>query len=317
MPAITATAPGKIILFGEHAVVYGRPAVAIPVAQVRARAVVMPAPLSPPGQVLIEAPDLNLDSRLENLPEDHPLGLAVRQVLNHLGIARPPACTIRVSSTIPIAAGLGSGAAITAALSRALAEFLGEQLPDSIVSALAFEVDKLYHGTPSGIDNTVIAYGMPVFFIRQQPIELLQVPAPFTVVIGDTGIRSPTAVPVGELRQRWQLNPAEIEPLFDAIGQIAVEARYLIEAGQPEQLGVLMNDNHAFLQELGVSSPELDLLVESALQAGARGAKLSGAGKGGNMIALVDDEMAEAVASRLRANGAVRTMITTVSGGNP
>ncbi len=143
MPAITITAPGKIILFGEHAVVYNRPAIAAPLAQVRARAVAMAEPRWVPGRVMIQAPDLNRQSFLDDLPQSDPLALAIRLVLSETGIVRFPACTLRVSSTIPMAAGLGSGAAVSVALIRSFSQFLGHPLSDERVSALAYEVDRI------------------------------------------------------------------------------------------------------------------------------------------------------------------------------
>ena len=312
MPAISATAPGKIILFGEHAVVYGRPAIAVPVSQVQARAVVMAAPGRPAGEVLLQAPEVGLQARLDDLPDSHPLALAVRSVMAELGLERLPACTLRVTSTIPVAAGLGSGAAVSAAVVRALAAFLGHPLDNGRVSALAYEVEKLHHGTPSGIDNTVVTYALPVVFRRGQPVETLRLPTPFTVVIGDSGVKSPTGVAVGDVRRAWQAEPARYEALFDQIGEIVQQARRRIEGGHPEQLGALMDANQASLQQMGVSSPELETLVEAARAAGGAGAKLSGGGRGGNMIALVTPETAEAVADGLRRAGAVRTIITQV-----
>lgn len=312
MPAITATAPGKIILFGEHAVVYGRPAIAAPVSQVQARAILIAQPRAPAGEVQLQAPDIGLEARLDELPETHPLAVAVRSVLAELGLERSPACALRVTSTIPVAAGLGSGAAVSVAVIRAFATFLGHPIAAKRVSALAYEVEKLHHGTPSGIDNTVVTYALPVVFQRGQPVEILRLPAPFTVVIGDTGIHSPTAVAVGDLRRAWQAEPAHFEALFDAVGKIVQQARQAIESGAPEELGALMDANHGYLQQMGVSAPALDRLVEAARAAGASGAKLSGGGRGGNMIALASPERAQTVADALREAGAVRTIITQV-----
>ena len=208
MPAFSAYAPGKIILFGEHAVVYGQPAVAAPVSQVKARAVVNANLRGLPGSVRIQAPDVGEDAELASLPANHPIGLAVRSVLALLKIQAPPACTLKVTSTIPIAAGLGSGAAVSVAVLRAFSAYLGRPLKDEQVSELAFEVEKVHHGTPSGIDNTVITYGKPVYFIKGKPIEMLKVPVPFTIVIGDTGIASPTAAAVGEVRQAGKAKKA-------------------------------------------------------------------------------------------------------------
>ncbi|HWQ84784.1 MAG TPA: mevalonate kinase [Anaerolineales bacterium] len=312
MPAFTATAPGKIILFGEHAVVYHRPAVAVPVNQVQARAVVLPDPRAPRGRVWIQAPDIQVDSPLDELPESAPLARLVHIFLEHFSIDHLPACTLRVSSTIPIAAGMGSGAAISVACLRALAAFIGSSLPPEQVSALAFEIEKMYHGTPSGIDNTVVTFGQPVFFVRDQPIEILSLDKPFMLVIGDTGVRSPTSGPVEAVRRAWKADPGRYEALFDQAGEIARSARNLLESGDPARLGSLMNANQQLLVEMGVSSPELDHLVQAAQDAGALGAKLSGAGWGGNMIALVDPGRAEQVSAALHQHGAVNTLITRV-----
>jgi mevalonate kinase len=312
MPAITSTAPGKVILFGEHAVVYGHPAIAIPVNQVQARAIVMPEPRRPRGQVRIQAPDIHLEAIFDDLPSYHPLSRTIAGVFKELKLLTPPACTVRVTSSIPQAAGMGSGAAVSVAIIRALSTFLGRPLPPERVSALAYEVEKLHHGTPSGIDNTVITYAMPVYYVRDQPIQILRLAAPFTLVIGDTGVRSPTAVAVGDLRQAQQANPAPYDALFVSIGEIVQQARQVIENGTLSKLGSLMDQNHACLQQLGVSSAELDHLVEVARSGGASGAKLSGSGRGGNMIALATPETAPSISQALLNAGAAQTLITTI-----
>jgi mevalonate kinase len=312
MPAFSASAPGKTILFGEHAVVYGRPAIAAPVDQVRARVFVSANPRGASGEVLVQAPDIGLEAYLDDLAENHPLGLAIRETLAALGVRRLPACSVRISSTIPVAAGLGSGAAVSVAIIRAVANFAGSPLPDETVSTLAYQVDKLYHGSPSGIDNTVITYARPVYFVRGQQIQMLSLPEPFTIVIGDTGVQSPTSAAVGDVRDAWQADQGHFEQLFDEVGRIAQAARQAIEAGRPEDLGELMDQNHALLYDIGVSSPELEQLVWAARLAGAQGAKLCGGGRGGNMIALVEETNALAVAQKLAENGAVRTIITTI-----
>ena len=306
---ITSSAPGKIILFGEHAVVYGRPALAVPVTQVRATATVTE---NPHGGIWIDAPDVSLRAELSTLPSDHPLAAVINGVFSALGISTFPPLTIHFESTIPVASGLGSGAAVSVAAIRALSSFLGRPLPDEQVSALAFEVEKLHHGTPSGIDNTVVTYAKPVYFVKSQPIATLRVGAPFTVVIGDTGVPGPTKVAVGDVRKLWEAEPARWEKIFDAVGGIVRRARRAIENGDISTLGPLMNENHKLLQEMTVSSTELERLVDAARSAGADGAKLSGAGRGGNMIALIEKENAPALARALISAGAKRTIVTHV-----
>lgn len=307
-----ASAPGKVILFGEHAVVYGRPAIAVPVTQVQATAAIAPAP---PGSGLsIVASDLKRSIALSSASEDEPLAAAARFTLEHLAVPIPDAA-ITIRSTIPIASGLGSGAAVSTALVRALASFSGSTLSADEINTLVFEVEKIHHGTPSGIDNTVIAYEQPVYFVRKQQSSekvRLNIGAPFTLLIADTGKSSPTKRVVGRVRRAWQRQKARYEVLFDQMGDIVDEARRAMEAGDTGALGSLMDENHDLLIELGVSSPKLDELVDAAHFAGALGAKLSGAGQGGNMIALVEEEFADEVMEELKEAGATRVICTRV-----
>lgn len=305
-----ASAPGKVILFGEHAVVYGQPALAVPVTQVQVE--VRIDRIFSPG-IRINAPNIQLNERLEALAPSHPLAATVRNTLTALEAGSLSGVTILIRSTIPVASGLGSGAAVSVAMIRALAKYLKKPLTDEQVSALAFKTEKLYHGTPSGIDNTVVTYAKPVYFIKGHPIEVLRVKKPFTILIGDTGVPASTKESVRDVRVQHHKNPERYETLFATIGSISRTACQLIENGMPESFGPLMDENHAMLRSMGVSSPELDHLVEAARQAGALGAKLSGGGRGGNMIALVPPEKAGAVAKSLKEAGAVNTIITKVS----
>jgi mevalonate kinase len=327
----SASAPGKIILFGEHAVVYGRPALAVPVTQVHADVEVLD---SFKDGIWIDAPDINLHAELNSLPSDHPLAAVINKFFPHpdpsprealpKGAGRGKkgeGIEIKISSTIPVASGLGSGAAVSVALIRALSAHLSRPMTNEQVNALAYEIEKIHHGTPSGIDNTVIAYGKPVFFVKGQPIETFRVGKPFTIVIGNTGISAPTKKAVGDVRVLWKADKAHWEKVFDKIAEIVKKAKEKIENGELEGLGDLMNQNHALLQEMTVSSPELDRLVNAARKAGALGAKMSGGGRGGNMIALVRPEIAEAVSKHalseveasLKEAGAKNTIITTIN----
>ena len=309
MPVTTSSAPGKIILFGEHAVVYGRPALAVPVTQVQATATVSE---NSRGGVMIEAPNINLSADLSSLPSDHPLVFVINSVFSTLKISNPPACTVYLQSTIPVASGLGSGAAVSVAIIRALSGFLGKPLPDEKVNLLAFEAEKLYHGTPSGIDNTVVTYAKPVYFILKKPIKTFHVGAPFTIMIGGTGISAPTKDSVVSVLKLWQADKPRWEKVFTRVGEIVWNARQAIERGDVAELGRLMDANHALLQEMTVSCVELDDLVEAARKSGALGAKLSCGGRGGNMIALVEKDNAPAVARALSSAGAKRTILTQV-----
>ncbi len=304
-------APGKIILFGEHAVVYGRPAIAAPVTQVRARAEIYPA-----TTCTVEAVDLHRRVEVARAPGDDPFARMVRLVCQALDEPLPP-WRIVVTSEIPIAAGLGSGAAISAAIGRAMLAAFAAAMPLAELSALVYEVEKLHHGTPSGIDNTVVVYERPVWFVRGQPPQPFAVARPIHLLIADTGVPSPTKIAVRDVRRAWEQDPARFEALFDNVGDIARQARAAIEAGDIPALGPLMDANQALLAQMGVSSPELDRLIQAARRAGALGAKLSGAGRGGNMIALVREGDAARVARALEAGGATRVLSTTIGPANP
>jgi mevalonate kinase len=306
---VKASAPAKIILFGEHAVVYGRPALAVPVTQIHAEVEVTDSARS---GIWIDAPDIALHNELNTLSSDDPLASVIHNLFFKLGIHPFPSLEIKITSTIPVASGLGSGAAVSVALIRACSGHLGHELTDEEVNGFAYEIEKLHHGTPSGIDNTVVTYAKPVYFIKGQPIETFKVGRPFTVVIGDSGISAPTKESVRDVRKLWDADRTRWEGVFDRVGEIATKAKILIENGNWPELGALMDQNHTLLQEMTVSSPEIDKLVKAAGKAGALGAKLSGGGRGGNVIALVGPERTQAVSSALIESGAQRVIITTV-----
>ncbi|MBI4788005.1 MAG: mevalonate kinase [Chloroflexi bacterium] len=304
----TSTAPGKVILFGEHAVVYARPAIAAPVFQVQAQATIA---ATERDRVEIDAPDIARRYDLESAAPEDPIAAIIRLTCAQLGV-EPKRFSVRVSSSIPVARGLGSGAAVSVAVARALMAFFNFALSADQVSALAYQVEKLYHGTPSGIDNTVIAFAQPIYYVRGQPFESFRVARPFLIAIADTGIASPTKIAVGDVRRAWEQDRARYEALFDEIGSIARAARRAIESGDVGALGPLMNANQEQARAIGVSSPEIEKLIAAALGAGGRGAKLSGAGRGGNIIALIEEGTRPAVEHTLLAAGAARVVITEV-----
>ncbi|MCA9906360.1 MAG: mevalonate kinase, partial [Anaerolineae bacterium] len=279
------SAPAKIILYGEHAVVYGKPAIAVPVPLLRAFAVTRSAE---PGQgLIIRAIDSGHDLPVNLAAEvDNALVEMAQRVLRHLN-APPPDTIIELRSDIPVASGLGSGAAISAALARAIAACCGYTLTNEDLNMLVYAAEQRYHGTPSGIDNTVIVYEMPILFRNQSDFEPFHARVPLHILIGDTGVRAPTRESVGDVRKLYEQNRSEIQKKLDAIGERVEIARQALETGDVSAAGRLMVENHRLLRDLTVSSPELDRLVQAALAVGAIGAKMSGGGRGGNMIALV------------------------------
>lgn len=321
---ISATAPGKVILCGEHAVVYRRPAIALPLPGVRATATISDAPAG--SGVLWQAPDLGASWTAAEAAEPTDPADGPRQALaalfalttRRLGLASDADLVVRLSSAIPIAGGLGSGAAIGAALVRALAAYAGAELPSAEVAALVWESERFFHGTPSGIDNTVVSYEQAIWYVRgagEPPapplIEPLHVGASINLVVGDTGVRSPTRETVGRVREGWRGDRQRYESLFDAIAGTVYAARSYLAAGDAAALGRALDHNQSLLEQLGVSSPELDRLVAAARSAGAYGAKLSGGGGGGVMLALADAQGSERVVRALYQAGAVRVLTTS------
>lgn len=299
-----ASAPGKVILFGEHAVVYGRPAIAAPVSQLRATAICEKS-----AETMLIAPDLGIKRPLSQSSTNDPLTATIHHFQRAANLPDLPPFSLTVSSQIPIASGLGSGAAISAAIVRAMAVFCGvaNLATDSWVCDLTYEIEKLHHGTPSGIDNTVVAYEKPVYFMKATPqnlVETFTVKRPLRILIADSGVTSKTIDVVSDVRQQWLGQTAVFNQLFDNCAAITIAARTAIATGDLAEIGRLMNENHRLLQKMTVSAPILDTLIAAAMDAGAMGAKLSGAGRGGNVIALVDEGMETAVSQALLANGA-------------
>lgn len=343
LPIVQATAPGKVILVGEHAVVYGHPAIAVPVRQTVATATVTAGTGTPgtgnaPGLTLVAA-DIDrvwhldawpawVDHALatyaaEDIPEHAPLILVAYRTLRALGYAVspcavPPSWQVTLTSQIPIAGGLGSGAALCAALARALWQMAQAETPrlsdpdPEQISQIVFAAEQIYHGTPSGIDNTVVSYDRPVWFRKGAPPQVFTPAAPFILAIADSGTPGSTRATVAHVRQLHQANPARIDAMFAQIANLVQAAKTALEAGAPAKLGAIFDANHAHLQQLEVSTPALDRLVAAARAAGAGGAKLSGGGGGGNLIALVTEQNAQAVARALSAAGAPRVILTRV-----
>jgi mevalonate kinase len=314
MPVISSSACAKLILLGEHAVVYGQPALAIPFSGLKVRCVIEPWINGPTGTLQIKARELQLNQPLQVLPEDNFLRKAVELVLAELGVSQTPTCKLTIYSDIPISAGLGASAAIAVAAMRALSAFLGHPLEKETLNRLAFETERLMHGNPSGIDNTVIVYEQPILFRKGEVIEFVYPSKNLHFLIADSGIKKATADTVAYLAQQRERNPQFIEAALAEIGRIALFGRKAFEQGDLSALGDAMNANQALLKQLDLSCEALEKLIVAARQAGALGAKLTGGGKGGNMLALVTPETQEAVRKALLSAGAVSIYQTNLKG---
>ena len=307
-----ASAPAKIILVGEHAVVYGQPAIALPLPQVRAYAEYHAC-----DQALTVVAENNRQRLFCWSKEDEcphaPIAAMIRLTAQFFGLSDLRG-EILLRSDIPIASGLGSGAAVSAALGRAVAALLNRELSDGALNELVYEIEKLHHGRPSGIDNTVVVYEKPVYYVKGKSLEFIDVPASLQLAVADSGIAALTRDTVADVRAQYLRQPQPTRSLLENIGRLAKQARIEVETGQIRQLGKLMTENHELLRRLNVSSPPLDRLVEAAIEAGAYGAKLSGGGRGGTVIALVDDRRLPAVKAALTAADAKNVVTSSVAG---
>lgn len=312
---IESSAPGKLILCGEHAVVYNQPAIALPVEAVQATAQVQRS--GNETGIVVDMADID-DRWVAEPHATQPLARLVIQTLEALEITNPPSLHITLRSTIPIASGMGSGAALGAALVRALAGYFRKPLDAAQISALVYESERGFHGTPSGIDNTVVSLSQPIFYQRQPEgpprIEPLALGGDLIMVIGDTGIRSPTRLAVGQVRQRFDADPLTYRRHFDEIGRLVLMVRDVLSRGTIDELGPLLDENQRLLQQIGVSSVELERLIDAARLAGASGAKLSGGGGGGIMLALAPSHHVQEIEQALRKAGAARTIVTHLGG---
>ena len=312
MPSISATAPAKVILLGEHAVVYNQPAIAFPVPDVRARVAILANPPGKPGTVEITSRQVQLQTSLDLLPPEHAFQRLFAAFQRETGLIQLPAMQVTISSEIPVAAGIGSGAAVSVALLKALGLFVGIKFSTTQLAAMAFEAEKAYHGNPSGIDNTVIACEKAVYYKKDEPITFLTLPSDFNLLIASSGIPAQTIATVNAVRARMEQSSVHTGAIIEQIGTLVRQARIYVETGNAASLGRACTQNQLLLMQLGVSTPELEKLVDAAINAGALGAKLTGGGGGGNILALVAPETQVKVMDALYKAGAERVLPTTV-----
>lgn len=295
-----ASAAAKTILFGEHAVVYGQPGIAIPLPSLRAFAALIDG--SEDDGFRIVSKSIGLNAPPDALPETHPQRKLLELLSQRFGKSLPRNGRLEIESSIPVAAGLGSGAAVSVAIIRAFAQRFELSPDEEEVSELAFEIEKIYHGAPSGIDNTVIAYEQPIFYTRGQPARPIRSNWQLPILIADTGIQASTIDIVASVRHAYPGN----KPIIDAIGSISRRAAAAIHENRIDEIGALMNENQRLLQELNVSCGPLNQFLAIARRAGALGAKLTGAGRGGNFVVLArNDAEKKTIAEKLTRAGAI------------
>ena len=275
-----ATAAGKVILLGEHGVVYGRHALALPI----------------PGAVRVTLAEA--DRLSHDLPEEF-----VACLLRELA-AEDTRVRIVVNSRLPFGKGLGSSAAIAVAIARAFNTHLDLGLDDARINEVAFASEKLAHGTPSGVDNTLSTYARPMLFSKQDELQLkfleLEQPPPLLIAWGEESGK--TCELVAAVRRRREQSPAQFDSVFDQMDALSQSGADALCTGNWEELGAAMNLCHGLLNAIGVSTPDLEHMVHLARQSGAVGAKLTGAGGGGSVVALCPQRVTE-VSDAMQAAG--------------
>jgi len=308
---VTASAPAKLILFGEHFVVYGKPAI---VMAINRRAYIK-AKTRKDGKIHIRSVNLEISGLFENSKftpisggfeakeKLEPIRVVAEKIFEKSG--RKFGVDIEVDSKIPVAAGLGSSAAVAAAAAMALSRLADLEISKDEIFEITYEAEQLVHGTPSGIDPAITTYGGIILFKKDEKPRRLDVNYVLPLVVGDTGLERCTGDLVARVRRNREKYPSIIDPVIEAGGRTAERAVEALENADLETIGELMNINHSLLSAVGVSHERLDRLVNAARLAGALGAKLTGAGGGGCMIALAREEVLEHVALAIEQAGGI------------
>lgn len=290
--AVCGVAAGKVILLGEHAAVYDRRVLAVPLES----AVTAWVARGTTGVRLI-VPDWGIEEQLiQETPVAGGAAAVVRLIMRRLEISKEN-FDIFVQSRIPAAMGLGASASFAVAVIRAFATFLDRNMSNAEVDALAFECEKLAHGTPSGIDNNIATYSEPVLFSkgtgsRTRPLTLTETPP---LVVAASNSKGLTKKLIAGVRSRFERNEGLYTAIFDEMDEISVAGAIALENSDYEQLGSLMNVCHGLLNAIEVSTPELEQMIDIARKSGAVGAKLTGAGGGGSIVALCPDKSSDVV----------------------
>ncbi len=286
---VTASAPGKVILFGEHAVVYGEPSL---VAALDRRTYVE-ANSREDNKINISSVlgdnaslgnDLSWDMKDDFRYVKKAVSLVFERINNSTGL------DILIKSDVPPSSGLGSSAAVTVATIMAVSEIVGLKIDKKEIADMGHKVELEVQGAASPTDTSISTFG-GVLLVKPAEKEVEHLEAELPLTIGYTGVERSTKALVDKVRRQKDDNPDLVDPIIKHMGRLTREAKVLIEAG--ESIGELMNINHGLLESLDVSTKQLSQAVNAARKAGAKGAKLTGAGGGGCMVALTPQNQAE------------------------
>ena len=306
---------GKAILFNEHFVVYGIPAI---VSAIGKYTVAKIEQIDRSGWTLSDNRKATPRYKEDKLDQQKD---SINNIIKKIGVdLSKKGVDITLEGNLYCASGVGASAASCVAIARALSNHYQLNLSDEEINRAAYEGELAYHGTPSGIDNTASTFGGLIWYEKKDPIVMdkIRIPAPVEIVMGNTGKVANTTAAVAGVRERKEKNPGKYKEIFDRAENIAYLAKDALIDEDYEELGKLMNENHKLLQQIEVSSKELDFLVKLARDHGALGAKLTGGGLGGNMIALTPGkDLQDEVANAMEKEGfqTVKTVIGAVREG--
>ena len=309
---------GKLILFGEHFVVYKVPALVGAVSAYTDCECIVQDKTNDDDSSDVQVQDNRPAVPGYKVKKKDEADAAIQLVLKHLNIdLTKKSVKLVFGGDLCCASGIGASAAQVVSLARALNAECQLRLSDDEINAAGYEGEKGYHGTPSGIDNTASTFGGVLRFQRTDgdPIFIKKkLSEPIRIVYASTGITASTTEVVGDVRAKKEADPTWFDGLMKEYMEIVTQAEQALEKGDMTGLGKLLNQNHALLQQLTVSCQELDDLVNAARAAGAIGAKMSGTGRGGLMLALTPTAaVQDAVAAALEAQGAPQVWKTTLA----
>ncbi|MBY8982233.1 MAG: mevalonate kinase [Candidatus Lokiarchaeota archaeon] len=281
---------GKTILFGEHFVVYGLPAIASALGSYTTAEVKV---LKGQGWEVIDNRPATPGYKKQKFDEAQE---SIKNVITFLNIdSEKQKLELTFAGDLYAASGVGASAAQCTSLARAINYEFNLNLDDEKINEAAYEGEKGYHGTPSGIDNTASTYGGLIWFEKnlsggKNKIERLQSKEKMFLVIGNTGLTASTTEVVADVRKLKDENPEKFEKIFNTYKDLVMKAKEALIESDITTIGNLLNKNHELLQEITVSGEINDLLVNIARENGALGAKMTGTGRGGLVISLAPDE---------------------------
>ena len=281
---------GKTILFGEHFVVYGLPAIASALGSYTMAEVKV---VDGKGWEIIDQRPATPGYKKK---KNNEAMQAIKNIIEHMNIdVGCQKLEITFSGDLFAASGVGASAAQATSLARALNDSFTLMWDDEKINKAAYEGERAYHGTPSGIDNTASTYGGLIWFVKnldggKNTMENLRSPEKIPLVIANTGITASTTEVVADVRRLRESNPEKFENIFKEYEVLSKKAKKALLESNKSFIGKLMNQNHKLLQDITVSSEINDELVEIALDNGALGAKMTGTGRGGLVIALASNE---------------------------